>query len=63
MQMRVALEGLRHTARPPTRDKLISALESDFDFGGMRFQFTPHKRVGTRFVEMTVINQSGRVTR
>jgi ABC-type branched-subunit amino acid transport system substrate-binding protein len=63
MQMRVALEGLRHAARPPTRDKLVLALESDFDFGGMRFQFTPRKRVGTRFVEMTVINQSGRVAR
>ncbi|HSH91935.1 MAG TPA: ABC transporter substrate-binding protein [Ramlibacter sp.] len=63
MQMRVALESLGRTARPVTRDKLVSALESDFDFGGMRFQFAPRKRVGGRFVEMTVINQSGRVAR
>lgn len=63
MQMRVVLESLRHATRPLTRDKLVLALESDFDFGGMRFQFASRKRVGGHFVEMTVINQSGRVVR
>lgn len=63
MQMRVALEGLRRTARPHTRDKLILALETELDLGGMRFQFTPRNRVGGHFVEMTVVNQSGRVAR
>jgi branched-chain amino acid transport system substrate-binding protein len=63
MQMRVALEGLRRAARPVTRDKLVLALESDFDFGGMHFQFSPRKRAGGHFVEMTVINQTGRVAR
>jgi ABC-type branched-subunit amino acid transport system substrate-binding protein len=63
VQVRIALEALRRSARPLSRDRVIASLESEFDLGGMRFQFAPGQRQGGRFVEITVINQSGRVTR
>ena len=62
-QMRVTLEAMRRVSRPLSRERLVAALEGDFDLGGMRFQFAPGKHSGGRLVEMTVINQSGRVAR
>lgn len=62
-QVRIALEALRRTARPLSRERLLASLESEFDLGGMHFHFAPGKREGGRFVEMTVITQNGRVAR
>ena len=44
---------------------LIKALESidNFDLGGTRVGYSPTNRIGSRFVEVTVIGASGKLLR
>lgn len=58
-------EGLRRAGKDLTREKLVTALESmrSVDLGGFIVNFTPENHVGSRFVEMTVINSKGQVIR
>ena len=58
-------EGLRRAGKDLTREKLVTALESmrSVDLGGFIVNFTPDNHVGSRFVEMTVINSKGQVIR
>jgi branched-chain amino acid transport system substrate-binding protein len=60
---KVLVEALRRAGPKPTRAKVISALESmnNFDLGGMRIGFGPKERVGSRFVEVTVIDSRGKL--
>jgi branched-chain amino acid transport system substrate-binding protein len=60
---KVLVEALRRAGPKPTRAKVISALESinNFDLGGMRISFGPKERVGSRFVEVTVIDSRGKL--
>lgn len=62
---KVLVEGLRRTGPNPTRARLIQALESlnNFDLGGTRVSFAPGNRVGSRFVEVTVIGATGKLLR
>jgi branched-chain amino acid transport system substrate-binding protein len=62
---KVLVEGLRRAGPKPTRSKLIKALESinDYDLGGTRVSFSPSNRVGSRYVEVTVIGASGKLLR
>ena len=62
---KVLVEGLRRTGPNPTRARLIQALESlnNFDLGGTRVSFAPGNRVGSRFVEVTVIGSTGKLLR
>jgi branched-chain amino acid transport system substrate-binding protein len=60
---KVLVEALRRAGPKPTRAKVISALESmgSYDLGGVRIGFGPKERVGSRFVEVTVINSQGKL--
>ena len=60
---KVLVEGLRRAGPNPTRSALIRGLESmrAHDLGGVMVGFSPHNRVGSRFVEVTVIGSTGRL--
>ena len=62
---RVILEGLRRAGSAPTRDSLIAGLEAiqNFDLGGFFVDFGPRKHVGSSFVDLTILDGSGRVRR
>lgn len=62
---KVLVEGLRRAGAAPTRARLVKALESidNFDLGGTRVQYSPTNRIGSRFVEVTVIGGAGKLLR
>jgi|JI10StandDraft_1071094.scaffolds.fasta_scaffold14708_5 branched-chain amino acid transport system substrate-binding protein len=62
---KVLVEGLRRAGPAPTRAKLVKGLESmsNFDLGGTSVQYSPTNRIGSRFVEVTVIGGSGKLLR
>jgi branched-chain amino acid transport system substrate-binding protein len=62
---KVLVEGLRRAGPAPTRSKLIKALETidNFDLGGTRVSYSPTNRIGSRFVEVTVIGATGKLLR
>ncbi len=59
------VEGLRRAGKDLTREKLVTALESmrNVDLGGYIVNFTPESHIGSKFVEMTIINSRGVVIR
>jgi branched-chain amino acid transport system substrate-binding protein len=62
---KVLVEALRRAGPKPTRAGLIRALESmeSYDLGGMTVGFGPKQRIGSRFVEVTVIGSGGKLMR
>jgi len=60
---KVLVEGLRRAGPRPTRAAVLQALESleAFDLGGIRVSYSPTNRVGSRFVEVTVIGSQGKL--
>ena len=60
---KVLVEALRRAGPGPTRARVLAALESlrDFDLGGMTVSYGTHERVGSNFVEVTVIGSDGRL--
>ncbi|QTN27936.1 ABC transporter substrate-binding protein [Rhodoferax sp. AJA081-3] len=62
---KVLVEGLRRAGPSPTRAKLVKGLESmnNFDLGGTSIQYSPNNRIGSRFVEVTVIGGAGKLLR
>lgn len=60
---RVLVEALRRAGPSPTRGSVVKALESlsPFDLGGVSVAFSKNHRVGSRFVEVTVIGSSGKL--
>lgn len=60
---KVLVEGLRRASPSPTRAKLMKALEGlrNFDLGGVTVSYGPDNRVGSRFVDITVIGSSGKL--
>jgi branched-chain amino acid transport system substrate-binding protein len=60
---KVLVEGLRRAGPNPTRAKVMKALESmgSYDLGGITVNYAPGNRVGSRFVEVTVIGSSGKL--
>jgi len=60
---KVLVEALRRAGPGPTRARVLAALESlrDFDLGGMTVSYGTHERVGSHFVEVTVIGSDGRL--
>ena len=61
---RVMIEALQRISGPPTRDKLIAALEhAPFDLGGHRVSFTPDDHGGAHYVDLTIIGRNGRILR
>lgn len=62
---KVLVEGLLRAGASPTRAKLVRALEGmdNFDLGGTRVHYSPTNRIGSRFVEVTVIGGAGKLLR
>ncbi len=62
---KVMVEGLRRAGREPTRERLVSALESmsDYDAGGFTVSYSPTDHTGSRFVELTAIGKDGSFVR
>ena len=58
---KVMVEGLRRAGPRPTREKLIAALESmqNLDLGGIDVTYGPKKRIGTQYIDLTIINRKG----
>ena len=62
---KILVEAIKRTGGNPTREKVISQLEkmSNYDVGGFKVSFGPDNRVGSRFVEVTVIGPDGKLMR
>jgi ABC-type branched-subunit amino acid transport system substrate-binding protein len=59
------LEGLRRAGGNPNQETLIAGLESmrEHNLGGFFVDFNPQKHAGSRFVDLTILTQDGRVRR
>lgn len=62
---KVLVEGLRRAGPNPTRAKVVKALESmgSYDTGGITVSYSASNRIGSRFVEVTVVSSSGKLMR
>ena len=60
---KVLVEGLRRAGPNPTRAKVVKALESmgNYDTGGITVSYSPGNRIGSRYVEVTVIGSTGKL--
>jgi branched-chain amino acid transport system substrate-binding protein len=58
---KVTIEALKRAGPAPTRQKMITALESirDFDIGGVQYTYGRGLRLGTRFVDLLIIDGKG----
>jgi branched-chain amino acid transport system substrate-binding protein len=58
-------EGLRRAGRNLSRESFVDAMESiqKWNMGGFLVDFGPRRRVGSRFVEMTLLTGDGKVRR
>ena len=62
---KVFAEGLKRAGRNPSRDSLVSALESiqNASFGGFSVNFSPKDHVASHFVDLSMLTQDGKVRR
>ncbi len=62
---KLAAEALRRAGPQPTREKLMAALEGmrNFDLGGLNVDYGKTNRLGSHFVEVTIVGSSGRLMR
>ncbi len=62
---KVLVEGLRRAGPSPTPEKVLRALESlgRHDVGGFQVHFSRDNRIGSKFVEVTVIGRAGQLLR
>jgi branched-chain amino acid transport system substrate-binding protein len=60
---KVLVEALRRAGPKPTRAAVIRALESmnAYDLGGVTVGFSKNNRIGSRYVEVTVIGSTGKL--
>ena len=60
---KVLVEALRRAGPNPTRAKVIKSLETmdKFDTGGVTVNYSPVNRLGSRYVEVTVIGSTGKL--
>ena len=65
IEARVLVEGLKRAGSNPSPASLVKSLESmrEFDVGGYFVSYSPEAHKGSSFVEITVINAAGEVTR
>ena len=63
LMARTLVEGLKRAGKELSRDKLVASLESmnGVDFGGYRVNYSANGRVGSRFVELTVVGPGGKI--
>ena len=59
---KVLAEGLKRAGKTPTRENLVTALESmrDVDFGGFNVNFSASNHNASRFVDLTIIGRGGK---
>ncbi|MBX3622339.1 MAG: ABC transporter substrate-binding protein [Rhizobacter sp.] len=62
---KVLVEAVRRTHSEPTRERILAQLAEmrDYDTGGFKVNFGGDNRVGSRYVEVTVIGPEGRLLR
>ena len=62
---KVLVEGLRRAGANPTREKLVTALNSirKLDIGGMEVSFTPGDHTGLDYADLSIIGQDGKFRR
>jgi len=62
---RTLVEGLRRAGTNPSQESLITGLESlhDFNLGGFFVDFSAQKHAGSKYVDMTILTEDGRVRR
>ncbi|WP_291992404.1 ABC transporter substrate-binding protein [Candidatus Accumulibacter sp. ACC003] len=60
---KVLVDAIRNAGRDLSREKLVGALESmqNHDLGGYRVSYSANDRLGSRFVDLTVIGAGGRI--
>ena len=60
---KVLVEALRRAGPNPTRAKVVKALETmgSYDTGGIAVSYSPSNRIGSRYVEVTVIGSTGKL--
>jgi ABC-type branched-subunit amino acid transport system substrate-binding protein len=60
---KVMAEGLRRAGRNPSREGLIEGLESmrGVSFGGFNVNLSPREHVASRYVELSVLTEDGKV--
>ena len=58
-------EAARRAGRALTRDGFISAIQSmqNVNLGGFPVDFSPSKHTGSKFVELTLLTEDGRIRR
>jgi ABC-type branched-subunit amino acid transport system substrate-binding protein len=58
---KVVAEALRRCGPKPTKEKFMQALEGikDFDIGGVQYTFGKELRMGTKFVDLLIIDANG----
>ena len=58
-------EGLKRAGNNPTRDSLITGLESiqNASFGGFNVGFGPRNHVASSFVDLSMLTKDGKVRR
>ena len=58
---KIVVEGLKRAGPAPTREKLITGLEGihDYDIGGVQFNFGRELRMGSKFVDLLIIDSKG----
>jgi branched-chain amino acid transport system substrate-binding protein len=64
LMARTMVEGLKRiSSKEPTRERLVTALESlnNVDFGGFKVNYSPTGRQGSSFVELTVLGANGKL--
>lgn len=59
---KVFVEGVRRAGKNPTRESLITGLESirEWNLGGFTINYGPREHEGSRFTELTILDRSGR---
>ena len=62
---KVFVEGLRRAGRNPSRDALVNGLESiqSANFGGFYVNFGPKEHVASRYVDLSMLTEDGKVRR
>ncbi|MDB5873484.1 MAG: extracellular ligand-binding receptor [Ramlibacter sp.] len=60
---KVLVEALRRAGANPTRAKVVKALEGmgSYDLGGITVNYSPDNRIGSHYVEVTVIGSTGKL--
>ncbi len=62
---KVFIEGLRRAGRNPTREALISGLESmrEFNMGGFVISYGPKNHMGSTYTDLTIVGRGGKFIR